>query len=371
MIRLTDYREPLHACRFCPMCKPAGEVANVTQLESHTTRARAMMLWRILNGALEWDARAVEILYQSTLDSIAEAWCVSHYAVSGYVAAARTEVYAADLAPAVVKQAVRFTETLPQPQQVQADVLLLAAEIAELGDPTLIETAQRALQPLTVAPVVMSSGALAYSLGALDAAREQAARVAALIAASGARLVIADGSQTLWALCRIFPLLGVALPDHVIVKSLSEYLAESASALPQFPGRKAFAHDSRSAALLADRLARPEAIQPGFRGDEAALGTGSNYDAPRRLIDAMSMERTYSVWSRALSRSSGADDGLLRTYPSLAAGLANQRLQLAKQTGADLLVADSPLDAAHLSRFATEAGIEVRWLPELIARGAP
>ncbi len=370
MMSLTDYRDPLHACRFCPMCKPAGEVANVTQLESHTTRARAMMLWRVLNGTLAWDTRAVELLYQSTLDSIAEAWCVSHYAVSSYVTAARAEVYAADLAPEVVKQAVHYSNTLPQPQPVQGNVLLLAAEIAELGDPSLVDLALRALQPLEAVSVIMSSGVLAYSLGALEAARAQAERVAALIAASGVQLVIADGPQTLWALCRIYPLLGVALPAQVTIQSLSAYLAESVNPLPQFHGRKVFAHDSRSAALLADKLASPEAIQPGFRGEEAALGIGSSYDTPRQLIDAMGMERMYSVWSRALSRSSGADDGLLRTYPALAEKLAKQRLQHAKQTGADLLIADSPLDAAYLGRFAAEVGIDVCWLPDLIARGA-
>ncbi|RKY01203.1 MAG: hypothetical protein DRP54_04095, partial [Spirochaetes bacterium] len=65
---LEEYRKYLYGCRFCPMCKPASDVANVTFLESHTTRARAMMLWRILNGYSDFSERDVELLYQSTLD---------------------------------------------------------------------------------------------------------------------------------------------------------------------------------------------------------------------------------------------------------------------------------------------------------------
>ncbi|MCC7451657.1 MAG: (Fe-S)-binding protein [Anaerolineae bacterium] len=368
---LSDYQDALYGCRFCPMCKPAGEVPNLTQLESHTTRARAMILWRVLNGMITWEPRAVEIIYQSTLDSIAEAWCISHYPASGYMAAARAEIYAAGLAPEPVQKAVQHSAAMPQPDAVNGDVILLASEIAELNDGARIDTALQALRSMDAVPVVISSGALAYALGARDVARQQAQRVVDLIRASGAQTVIADGPQTLWALRRLYPAFGLDLA--VTITSLSERLAESTgqTALPSFAGKRVFVHDSRSAALLADTLAKAEAIQPGFVGDESALGTGAVYDAPRRLVNALGMQQQYSVWSRSLSRSSGADDGLYRTYPSLAAGLAKQRLQEARRVGAELVVADSPLDAAHLACLADAAGIPVYWLPELITRGKP
>lgn len=367
---LSHYQDTLYGCRFCPMCKPANEVANLTQYESHTTRARAMLLWRILNGMTQWTPRGVELLYESTLDSISEAWCVSHYAVSDYVLAARAEVYAAGLAPKVVRDALDIPTAAPQP--VKAATLLLAGEFAELGSAERLPAGLAALKATGVAAetVVIPSGALAYSLGAHDQAKQQAQAVSDFIRTSGAQTIIADGPQTLWALHKIYSALGITLPAGLTITSLAEYLAGALTmgqlSVPEHGDKKTFLHDSRSAALLADSLAKAETIQPGYRGDEANLGAGVVYDAPRKLTDAMQMQRVYSVWQRSLSKSSGADDGLWLTYPKLAAGLARQRLDAAQQSGAQVVITDSPLSAAHLGHFAGEYNLAVYWLPELI-----
>lgn len=370
---LKQYEDKLYGCRFCPMCKPAGEVANLTQFESHTTRAHAMMLWRTLQGVIDWTPRAVELLYQSTLDSISEAWCVSHYPVSAYVLAARAEVYAAGLAPEAVRQAL---VSAPVTVDGSWDALFLASEIAEWGDEALAQPALSLLQQAGAAPrpVFAHSGALAYALGAHDLAQDQAAQVAALIRDSGAQTVIADSPQTLWALRRVYPALGVELPVGTAVVSLFEYLAGALRAgkltVKHQAGGRALFHDSRAAALLADALPLAETIQPGYVGDEDKLGTGAIYDAPRVLVQALGIDMLYSVWTRALSRSSGADDALWRTYPTLADGLARQRLQAARDLGANLVITDSALHAAHLRRFAGEFDLQVRWLAELLVGGS-
>jgi Fe-S oxidoreductase len=358
------------------MCKPAAEVANLTQFESHSTRARAMLLWRVLQGMIDWTPRAVELLYESTLDSISEAWCISHYPVSAYVLAARAEVYAAGLAPDTVRAAVDSGAVDVADFDAIGDVLFLAGEIAEWGDVTLTRPALTALEHagLTARPVLALSGAAAYALGALDVARQQAEHIAALIRSSGARTVITDSPQTLWALRCAYPTLGVSLPDGVRVVSLLETLADCLRAGSFTPatmtGMRALLHDSRSAALLADSLPLAQAIQPGYVGDESTLGTGTIYDAPRILAQAMGVDSLYSVWTRALSRSSGADDSLWRTYPALAEGLARQRLQTARDLGAERVITDSPLQAAHLGRFAGEFDLKVHWLVELLVDGS-
>lgn len=369
---LREYEATLAGCRFCPMCKPASEVANLTYIESYSTRARAMLLWRHTQGMLTLTPRAIEILYQGTLDSIAEAWCVSHYPASGYMAAARAEIYAAGNVPDVVKAAVMHGSQQADP--VRADTLLIAGEIDSAGADNLLSAAQTALERIGVGASIvrLHSGATAYCLGALDAAREQAAQLARVIADSGAKTVIADGAQTLWALRTLYPALGVSLPDGVRITSLTAMLAETLQPdqLPRFAGVKAFIHDGRAAAFLADSLAKAEAIQPGFNGDEQALGTGAVYDVPRQLADQMGFSRSYSVWSRSLARSSGADDGLHLAYPDLAEGLARQRLEEIKRIGAEVVITESPLSAAHLARYADQVGLKVYWLPDLIARGA-
>lgn len=370
MKNLREYKDNLYGCRFCTMCKPVAEVANLTQLESHMTRARALMLWRIAEGIAEWQPRDIELLYQSTLDSISQAWCVVDYPVSEYVLAARAEVYAAGQAPQEVRQALsrsNVAQTI-----AKSDVLFLASEAAELENESASEPALRALERAGIKPSMATvwSGALAFGLGDVPRAVEQAKQVVELIRQSGARTIIADGAQTLWALRRVYPALKVALPDGVAVTSLSEFLANAIKqgqvSLPHIQ-QKIFFHDCRAATLVADGTAQTEVIQPGYRGDEETLGKGNVFDAPRRVLDALGVNRMYSVWSRTLCKSCGADDGLWLTYPKLAAGLAKQRLQEAKRIGAEMIVTDSILCAKHLARVAGDGDIAVRWLPELLA----
>src|SRR4051794_8047956 len=173
---LSRYQAGLSGCRFCPMCKVAGEVSNLTLLESHSTRARAMMLWRSRQELHSLSTRQVELLYQSTLDSISEAWCISHAPVSSYVAEARAAIFEAGLAPDSVLAALE--RAVPEPPPLKASILLLAGEAAELGDPEAANSAAEMLRQnrnyRDVETLVIANSALAYCLGARDIARQQA-----------------------------------------------------------------------------------------------------------------------------------------------------------------------------------------------------
>jgi Fe-S oxidoreductase len=367
---LRDFRNHLYGCRFCTMCKPAGEVSNQTQLESHTTRGRALLLWRVAEYGQPWGPRDVELLYQSTLDSISQAFCVVDYAVSEYVAAARAEVYAGGLAPATVTAALqrRYLPCYPSP----SDTVVLAGDAAELDDFASVSTLESLLKRTgtRASGIAAPSGVLAYALGAIDLAREQAREVIRQVIESGAVRVVADSPDTLWALRRLYPEMGVALPESVEVTSLTELLAsawaEGRLRLPNHGGQKVFFHDSRSAFQLGERSARAEAVQPGFRGPETMSGEGEIYEAPRRLLAALNLTPCYNVWSRALSRSCGADDGLWRTYPVLARDLAQARLAQVKTAGAARLVTDSLLAARWLAQAWRPGDPAVSWLPELL-----
>ncbi|MCI0621510.1 MAG: hypothetical protein L0387_07555 [Acidobacteria bacterium] len=367
---LSSHLDALSGCRFCPMCKPANEVAHLSLLESHSTRARAMMLWRVASGHAQWQRRQAELLYQSTLDSISQAWCICHYPVSDYVAAARAEVFEANLAPEVVRKSLE--RSVSENGNIKGEALLLAGEAAEWGVGDALTSALQALDQAGVSaqPARVPSGALAYCLGARQLAEQQARQVVKLILSAGATLIVADGPQTLWALRRLYPSLQVDIPQSVRITSLSELLAQTARQsnlkLPCLNGQKVVLHDSRCACLLADAMAQAIVLQPGYAGPEEALGEGEVFDAPRYLVDAMEMQRVYSVWSRSLTRSCGADDGLWLTYPKLAAGLARQRLQEAKHLGAEMIISDSLLCAQHLRTCRSNEDVVVHWLPELL-----
>ena len=349
------------------MCKPAAEVANVTKLESHSTRGRVMMMWRIAEDMITWQRREVELVYQSTLDSISEAFDVFHYPLSQYMLDARADIWEAGLAPACVTEAVEASTSEPQQMPSEATTLLLAGEIAQLGDTALLPPMEAALKNAGVQARswVVSTGALAYALGAFNVAKVQAEHVVEHIEAGGIQTIIADGPETAWALTKIYPALGIDLPNGVTVTFLSTVLAPPPQASLNLG--KVLVHDSRPACLIADQMAISLAILPGYREDEAVFGLGEVYEAPRRLLDSLGVERVFSTWTRSLAKSSGADDGLWLTYPDLAAGLARERLDYAIRLDATAIVTDSPLAASSLARHAAERNVQVKLLAELLA----
>jgi Fe-S oxidoreductase len=367
-MRLEAHKQALYELRFSPMCKPATEVANLTQLESHTVRARTMMFWRIAQGIIDWGPREVELTYESTLDSISGAFDVFHYPIHLYMLDARADIWEAGLAPNYVTAAIEASAGQALEMPLESETILLAGEIAQLGDDALLQSVSAALDAAGVeAPAwVVPSGALAYALGAWDVAKMQAIKITEALESGGVKTVVADGPETAWALTRIYPALGVGLPEGVTVKLLSEVLAGGMEPPSQDLG-KIFVHDSRSAYLIATEEPLYTVVLPGYTQDESTFGGGPVYEAPRKLLDAMGAERVWGPWTRALAKTSGADDGLWLTHPKLAAGLAAQRLDHATALGATMVATDSPLAASFLSKHAGEHHVGVKLLAELLA----
>ena len=368
---LSSYKDVLYSCRFCPMCKPAAEVANVTYTESHSTRGRALALWRIANGYAELTPRDAELLYQSTLDSISESWCINHFPVSSYVLSARNMAFKKDFVPAPVKAAIK-REASPAPCP-KGDTILLAAEAAELETPALAEPAVKALEKIGVkAPAyAVMTGLLAFKLGDFDGARRQAEGVVRALETAGVKRIITDGANGLLALRKIYPLLGVPVPEGIQIEYLAEVLAAKAAGnvtLKAVSGKtKVYIHDSRAACHLADEMSSDEAYKPELDGNELLLGKGEIYESVRNIADAAGLNRVFGVWSRALSKSSGADDGLWITYPEIAKKLASSKLDYVLSLGAEIIVTEDLLSAEILKKAREEKSIPmpILWLPEL------
>jgi len=369
---LSEYEQILYGCRFCPMCKPAAEVGSLTQLESHSTRGRALILWRVAKDLAEFSPRDAELLYQSTLDSISQSWCINHYPVAEYLLAARRELFARGLVPSPAEKTLK--KQLQADSCPQAEAVLLAGEVSEVGDKSAADPALKLLEKCggeTVRAFVAPTGALPYALGDIETARGQAAGIAKVLEQAGVKRVVADGPRTMYALKVMYPLLGVSLPEKLVVTSLAGPVEQAldkkklASVLKS--DQKVFFHDSRSACFLAEELASDEAIQPVLCDSEEHSGSGEVYDLPRRILKNLGVQRVSSVWSRSLSKSAGTDDGLWLTYPDIAAGLARMRLEHVQSLGADVVVTDSVLDAVHLRKIQAGSAedLQVYWLAEL------
>ncbi len=369
---LVDYEKYLYGCRFCPMCKPCSEVGNVTYRESHTTRARAMLIWRVLHGASEYSIRDVELLYQTTLDSVSEAWCVNHYPVSGYLLAARRRIFEEGLAPEPVRSILDRLRESGFETSPGGDTVFLACETAENGYVDGRTRYRKMLERLDLDATLLigCSGLTSFVLGDVEGARGAAERLLGELRSRGTKRIVVDGSDTFYALTRLYPELGLEPPEPAGITTLSRYCVEHAKNRKNkaLNGRRVLVHDARSSFLLCDRPPTDEVIQPGFSGPEEALGTGAIYEAPRMLADSLGASRVFSIWTRGLSRSSGADDGLALTYPSLARRVAVKRFEQAEIAGADDIVTDS-LAAVALWETLTPAerrGIGSVWMPELV-----
>jgi hypothetical protein len=360
MTALQEFERILADCRFCPMCKPAAEVANRKKIEGYSTRSRAMMLWRIAAGQREWTTRGAELLYQSTLDGISEAFCVSDRPVSAYTLAARQDVWAAGLAPEPVRRAV--SGLIATTVDEAGEQILVAAECSEAGETQLAASVAGALGLALVARPV---GATAYALGASDIATEQA-RAAAVVLAS-AKTLVADGPQTQWLLQRIWPELGVVVDAEVV--SLPAFaLSRPEIGLAGGDLGECYLVDSRAASFLADGLARPVAIQPGYFGAPDDSGQGAVFDDFRALLRRLGGQEQRHRWERSLARSCGADDGLWASYPEIAADLATTYLAMAAERGAQTIVTDSSLSASLLTAV-SDGSIPIRWIGELVQDG--
>lgn len=367
---LAPFLTELEGCRFCPMCKPAAEVANITQFESHTTRARAIFLWREASGFAPLTDRETEILYESTLDGISEAWCVSHYRVSEYTRAARKALVERDQVPDAVRAVV--DAPVYEPCVPTSDTVLFvdtpavtAAATNANGHDTDTGRSDAYSNALNLPPAWRAdSGVSLYWLGADRAAKERLTRM--IDALGGVVTVVAAGATEQFALTGMARELGIEFPTTLEVLPLATWLSRRTDLTARYERLHAFFHDSRAAMKLSREKAGDAAIQPSFDGPEEALGTGEVYDAPRVVLERAGYSLRFVRWQRSFTRTSGADDSLDLVYPELSDRLADARIRYLTEHGVRLVVTDSQAARDVLSRAAVRLGLEttVVWLPD-------
>jgi len=313
--QLSDHREAIEHCRFCPMCKPKGEVSLVTQHEVHTTRARAMLLWRVVAGYEPWSPRVAELVYEASLDSSSEHFCVGKIPVSSYILAARAEVVRQGLAPVrVVRQAQRLLECPPVGQLPPSDTVLYS----DLDEPR--PSLSNVLAEL-VPTIRMHEITTAHVLGLEDAFDARAGALHDAIRRSGARTIIADGPATHFALTELLPRGGYAL-DGLNVTTVTEVLR---SAPRQVSGPPVYVHDSSYY-----RLAR---VEPS---------------ATRSLLDAWGVVAMEFMENGLMADDVGIEGALHLTHPELAAKVAQRRVR--DLPSGSVVLTDCPTSAAWLNQ---------------------
>jgi Fe-S oxidoreductase len=335
------------------MCKPFGEVSSVTKDEAHSTRVRGMLLWQVATGKRSWDDGISKIVFESSLNTVNEAWCISNYPVPEYILAARADLVEAGLAPAAIKELSflvedSFAEALNPIVDTSAEILFYPGDALAAGNPS---SASAEINVLSSAGVnvrlpekLEDTGALAYCLGKIDQATEQANLVYKSL--NNANSILVDGPLSFWAITQVFPHLGFELSKDVQIQLLVDKLVS-------------LQHQEKLSI-------ENKAIKAYAVGSEFSRFLEGGYRSFRELLKAVpGLQMIEPVDKLELGHASGASGGLHLTAPDLANAVSRQRVKEALEAGTQWLVCDSPLDSVHI-RSVANRDLSTGTLAELI-----
>lgn len=235
----------VHDCRFCFMCRHVCSVGNVTLRESNTPRGFALITDKsAMNPAVLDDPVFGQTIHECTLCGACRGHCETTHEVPAFIKAARAELHRAGKAPprvqavagAIAETGNPFGERRPRWEGVPgaaatagAKVLVYAGAHAAYRVPEALAACLGVLGRCGIACTMLGdepdSGKVLSNLGAEDAARAAAVRLAAAIRASGCSTVVTLCPSDWDALSADFPALGAALPAGVEVLPSAMYYA--------------------------------------------------------------------------------------------------------------------------------------------------
>jgi len=342
------------------MCKPASDSLNATLLESHATRAHAMIIWRAMNAETGYTAKQAELLYKCNLDGVAEAFCVDHYPTRAFMLAAREDIVEAGAEPEAVK-AVLNREAL---FACEPGDMILFAEGSDLGFDGALAKGKEIAKKIGSGVLTGTNGYAPYVLGGRKKAAQEAKTFVEQLKKAGAKTLVTTGPESHYAFTKLYSELGVELSVKVVTLTELLFAGKGAKGVE---GKKVFFHDARAACGLGDTMPEEKVIMPDFFGPEKALGTGVVYESPREVLKKGGAEFTFLVWLRAMANAMGNDEALALTYPALAKKMAARRLGMIAQTGAEIVVTDSLATELYVETLDQSLlqGLSVRYLGDL------
>ena len=366
-MHFEEFRETILACRTCLMCRHACTVGNATQWDTVIPRGKALMLYAIHVGLLQWDQRAVEVLYQCTNCHLCREWCVSRYDIAPVMLAARADVAGMGLAP---RPATLMRDNIlqlgnpygemgsPFGERAQAlslersgEVLFYPGCTTAHRRPEMAEAGLNLLRHLgasvAVLPEELCCGEPLYVMGFRAEAVAQAQHVAQRIRETGASTVVCPCPTCAKAFRVDYPQWGIDLQGIRFVH-ISEYLAEQL-AVGQL------------------RLSGQQRISLTYH-DPCSLGRELGvYEAPRQVLKAIpGTEFREMRLNRQHSPCCGNGGGVLATDFHLAYQAGRNAGEVVMETKADVLVTACPSCKHSLVKHVR--GMEVLDIAELVER---
>jgi Fe-S oxidoreductase len=349
-------------CRYCLMCRHVCPVAHVTRLETLTPHGWGLTIASVRRGLVDWDEGTVGVIYKCSDCGACRAHCVTDQPLPDAIAAARAEVVEKGRAPAVVselEQKIRkwgnpHAAQEPHAVQGQGEVALFVGDEAQYLWPGALSAALKLLGSVGVRPVLIgagrSNGYLPTSLGLPGLAKSIVQANLSDLKGSGAkRLLVLTPGDFFTFRQLVDDRLGVEWPQDVLLQEVTTFLADELDA-----GRL--------------RLARSSVNAPyAYLDPTHSVRVTTRYDAPRKLLTAVwSVPGKELFWRRERTHPCG-DGALQFTNPPISEQLTMARLEDAAGRGIKIVVTEDPGCLTQLSRYASQAGVSVRSLYELLA----
>jgi len=356
-------------CRYCLMCRHVAPVEQVTFREALSPHGWALVIASVRRGLISWNEDTIDVLYSAADNGNSRAHCVTNQPLPEAVAAARAEVAAQGLAPAV---AYRINEALQQwgtayKEQApcnlrlpngRSDVALFVGDDAGYLWPEALAAAQTLLQTAGIEPALIgigrNSGYLASSLGFPDTARRLAEATLAELRQSGARRLLVLSPGDYFTLGQLYDeRLGIEWPAGVELLEMTSYLAQQV--------------ESGSLRFRPATATSASSVAYAYVDPTLAVRVPGRHDTPRRLLAAVLPEanRRELFWRNERAHPVGST-ALQYTKPDIAQKLTEARLQDAVNSGAQLLISDDPATLSHLARCAAQTNLQVQGLYELL-----
>jgi Fe-S oxidoreductase len=281
------------------------------------------------------------------------------------IAAARAEVAAQQLAPAIVSEIGEMLNTYENPYVKQSPmratrtgaVALFVGDDAQYRWPDGIAAARVLIQNTGIEAVEIgvgrNNGYLASSLGFPDTARALAQSTLDELRASGARklLVLSPGDYFAFQQ-HLDERLGLTWPEEVELIELSTYLFEHLQA-------GTFAINASAGEVPHAYVDPTHAVRVSVRDRET-------HPARALLGHATTTPAQELFWREGRAHPVGST-ALQFTQPQLAEKLTRARLEDAQASGAQILICEDAGTLAQLARFAGDYGLHVKGLYELLA----
>jgi heterodisulfide reductase subunit D len=376
----------------CPKCKICtgnlhpGETGEVQKLcpaytrygfFAYSGRGKCYLAQGIKEGVLEPDEELADVLFHCTLCGSCEEQCATDQSPTDIARLVRREVVKALGGPpgdaqTVVKSTVNYKNPYQQPKAMRyrwakgmnikdaskekvetlyfvgcTAAMIPARTHFALNTVKLLEAAGEDFG--TLGSKEICCGATTYNLGVEDTFKEIATENTEMLNKLEVQKVLTSCSGCYSVMKNEYP--KIARRNFEVVHVV-EYLDQ----------------------LIAEGKLKPEKkveLTVTYH-DPCHLGRYSKlYDAPRRILEAIpGIELIEMPRNREKSWCCGAGAGVKTTYPDFAAWIGEQRINEAKETGAEALVTACPFCEGNLTDVAqaTEAGMEVFDVTDLLLR---